>query len=65
MMIVGNKIDLVAERKVADSDGAALANELGAEFLTTSAKDGTNIQKLFEVAPTAVLKHKEQENSKI
>jgi hypothetical protein len=41
----------------------AFAQELGAEFVTTSAKDGTNIEKLFEMAPSAVLKHKAPQNS--
>jgi hypothetical protein len=44
-------------------DDKAFANQLGAEFLITSAKDGTNIEKLFELAPAAVLKHKSQQNS--
>lgn len=47
IMIVANKCDRV-DRCVSTQEGMALANELGAEFIETSAKTGENINQAFE-----------------
>uniref|UniRef100_A0A6B2LKF3 Uncharacterized protein n=1 Tax=Arcella intermedia TaxID=1963864 RepID=A0A6B2LKF3_9EUKA len=48
IIIVGNKIDLAAERVVSKESGEELANQLGCAFLETSAKTPTNVTELFE-----------------
>jgi small GTP-binding protein len=45
--IVGNKVDLESERKVAGSDGQRLAKKMGAEFFETSALSGSNVETMF------------------
>jgi small GTP-binding protein len=47
-IVIGNKIDLKNERVVNDKEGIGMARQLGAEFLETSAKDGVNIETIFE-----------------
>ena len=47
VVLVGNKTDLEEKRAVAQDEGQALANELGSQFVETSAKAGKNIKALF------------------
>lgn len=47
IMIIANKCDC-AYRSVSTQEGIALANELGAEFIETSAKTGENIHQAFD-----------------
>jgi len=47
-ILVGNKCDLVSERKVSFEDAKELADELGVTFLETSAKNATNVEVAFE-----------------
>lgn len=47
-VLVGNKCDLPSQdRQVSTEEGRALAQELGCEFLETSAKIGTNVPEVF------------------
>ena len=46
--LVANKIDLENERKVEREEGENLAKELGLPFMEVSAKDGINIDEIFE-----------------
>lgn len=47
--LAGNKIDLEAERVVSYEEGKNVADKFGnCIFFETSAKDGTNIDKLFD-----------------
>ncbi|TFF98989.1 MAG: GTP-binding protein [Promethearchaeota archaeon] len=48
--LVGNKSDLKKKRKISKNDALNLAEELGLEYLETSALTGKNIQKLFKSA---------------
>lgn len=50
--LVGNKIDL--ERRISNGEGAKKANEYNYEFQETSAKEGINVQELFESLLTKV-----------
>jgi GTPase KRas protein len=43
MILVGNKCDRYAERKVSITDGEALARGLGCEFVETSVKKDINM----------------------
>eukprot|EP00826_Nyctotherus_ovalis_P055101 TRINITY_DN7295_c0_g1_i9.p2 TRINITY_DN7295_c0_g1~~TRINITY_DN7295_c0_g1_i9.p2 ORF type:complete len:218 (-),score=83.25 TRINITY_DN7295_c0_g1_i9:79-732(-) len=47
LMIVGNKVDLEDKRQVSKEEGEKLAQELGLMFFETSAKEGTNVNELF------------------
>ncbi|KAK9449406.1 small GTPase superfamily [Limtongia smithiae] len=49
MIIVGNKSDLGAQRKVTTEEGQALANEFHCQFIETSARHNANIAKVFEL----------------
>ncbi|MCJ1245334.1 hypothetical protein MMC30_002538 [Trapelia coarctata] len=47
VMLLGNQGDRVTEREVSTQEGAALARELGCEFMECSAKASVNIEKGF------------------
>jgi small GTP-binding protein len=47
MILIGNKADLVNERRVTKEDSDDLAARLECTHLETSAKDGTNVEKMF------------------
>ncbi|ODV89962.1 hypothetical protein CANCADRAFT_98731 [Tortispora caseinolytica NRRL Y-17796] len=65
IMLVGNKTDLADKRQVTLEQGEALAKELNASFMETSAKAGYNVKTLFtkiaEMLPG--LENNDQENS--
>jgi Ras-related protein Rab-1A len=45
--LVGNKSDLTSKRAVTFDQGKEFADSLGIEFLETSAKNATNVEKAF------------------
>lgn len=47
-IVIGNKIDLKSERRVSGEEGQGMSQQLEAEFIETSAKDGLNIEPVFE-----------------
>ncbi|KAJ7758428.1 ras protein [Mycena olivaceomarginata] len=47
LMLVGNKADMADEREVSKEEGAALARQLGCEFVETSAKTAQNVEQVF------------------
>lgn len=47
IILVGNKSDMEAERKVAWATGRALAEKYGTKFVEVSARTGHNINELF------------------
>lgn len=47
--MVGNKVDLEGERKVNKEVAKNFAKENNLLFLETSAKNGTNIEKIFQM----------------
>ncbi|KAI0990629.1 hypothetical protein GJ496_008571 [Pomphorhynchus laevis] len=47
VVLVGNKTDLAETRVISTEDGQKRANELGAIFIETSAKNGSNVKSLF------------------
>ena len=47
-MIVGNKSDVGAKRKVSEQQGQKLAQELKCGWVETSARNNTNVNKAFE-----------------
>ena len=48
MAIVGNKCDLYEEEAVTEEEARQLAKEQNAIYMNVSAKEGTNINKLFD-----------------
>lgn len=54
VIIVGNKTDLSDARQVTIEEGEALAKELGALFIETSAKVGYNVSALFRKVATTL-----------
>lgn len=47
VMLVGNKSDKIMDREVSSQEGAALARELGCDFVEASAKGCVNVEKAF------------------
>ncbi|CAM9003488.1 unnamed protein product [Rhodiola kirilowii] len=47
-MLVGNKVDIDAERAVSRDEGIALAKELGCLFLECSARTRENVEQCFQ-----------------
>jgi len=58
-ILVGNKIDLANQgnREVGKQDGESFKNELNSNlYFETSAKDGNQIEKVFENITLSILK---------
>jgi Ras-related protein Rab-1A len=53
-LLVGNKCDLVSERKVSTEDAKEFADQLNLNFLETSAKDSTNVEDAFTKMAIAI-----------
>lgn len=49
VIIVGNKIDITAERKVTYEEAIELANEFDIEFIEISVKENKNVDKIFNM----------------
>jgi Fe2+ transport system protein B len=47
LVMIGNKCDLEAERKVSTDEGHSLAKSFGCPFFETSAKSRTNVDEAF------------------
>ncbi|MFX1564316.1 MAG: Rab family GTPase [Promethearchaeota archaeon] len=47
-LVIGNKSDLNDKMAVESEEGKGMGKQLGASFLETSAKDGSNIDEVFE-----------------
>jgi Ras-related protein Rab-5C len=63
--VVGNKLDLENERKVALQDGMRLAEDYKAKYMETSAKSGQNVGQLFEDIADALLQNKRPGDSPV
>ena len=53
--LVGNKTDLSDKRVVSTQDGKNFAEQNGLLFFETSAKDGSNIEELFQKATVEIV----------
>ena len=57
MVLVGNKLDLANERQISTGEGQELADKYGMLFFETSAKDGTNVDKIFNESADNIAKN--------
>ncbi len=57
MILIGNKSDIEAKREVEYQNGKQMADLLNIEFMETSAKDNTNIDKIFINLITTIIKN--------
>jgi GTPase SAR1 family protein len=55
-ILVGNKCDMEAERKVTKEQGKDFADQYGMKFFETSAKDSTNVAEAFVTMTKEVIK---------
>ena len=70
IFIIGNKCDLIKNRKVTFEQGESKAKEYGADFIETSALSGKNIEEAFEIMMKKVIikeleKNDTEDNKKI
>ena len=63
IVLVGNKVDLVDDRKVSTEKGQQLANDFGCAFIETSAKTRYNIDAAFELMVQQVQKARSTNNN--
>ena len=56
MILVGNKCDIEKERKIKKDDGKAYAKKKQIKFFEVSAKEGTNVNEVFEDLVKDILK---------
>ena len=61
---VGNKCDLTTKRKVFGQTGREMADKYEAKFMEVSAKNGLNIDKLFDSIIKDIIKRDEKSSSK-
>jgi len=59
-VLVGNKCDMVNERKVTTKEAQEFADQLNLEFLETSAKNATNVEEAFSKMANSIKEKLEQ-----
>eukprot|EP00824_Muranothrix_gubernata_P025562 TRINITY_DN8316_c0_g4_i1.p1 TRINITY_DN8316_c0_g4~~TRINITY_DN8316_c0_g4_i1.p1 ORF type:complete len:271 (+),score=62.45 TRINITY_DN8316_c0_g4_i1:281-1093(+) len=65
ILVVGNKADLKAERKVAEEEGRNLAASFqAADYIETSAKTGQNVPEMFKRILREILKNEKSAKKK-
>ena len=57
-ILVGNKCDLSEQRQVSFNEGQELANKYNIKFIETSAKNGTNVNELFQFIANEIYQSK-------
>jgi len=57
-ILVGNMTDEEKEREVTIKKGQQLADKLGIEFIETSVKNNSNVEKVFEILVGSIFKAK-------
>jgi len=55
MILVGNKCDIIEERQVKKDEGKEYAKKKNMKFYEVSAKDGTNVNKVFDTLVKDIL----------
>lgn len=62
-MLVGNKCDKTTEREVSREEGIQMARNFGCDFLETSARTPTNVERLFMTLVRLLRQSKEAEQA--
>ncbi|WP_298402880.1 Rab family GTPase [uncultured Chloroflexus sp.] len=58
LVIAANKADLTEQRRIADDDIAAVATNLSADWLCTSARTGAGVNEAFQVLGRQIVQQK-------
>ena len=65
ILVVGNKLDLIEQRSVEKSQAINYCRENGGyKYIEASAKDGTNVLKIFEELTFDLVKKHQKEKEK-
>ncbi|KAK9470408.1 ras family protein [Dipodascopsis tothii] len=54
LVLIGNKLDCMADREVSQQEGQDMARRLGCEYLEVSAKGNLNIERAFHLVVRAI-----------
>jgi len=63
-VLVGNKCDMVNDRKVTTKEAQEFANQLNLELLETSAKSATNVEEGFSKMANSMRRKDKKKNNK-
>jgi len=63
-ILIGNKCDEESDRKVSFEEGKKKAEELGINFIETSAKVGTNVENAFHMMSAELIGKREQQGAR-
>ncbi|MHA1669884.1 MAG: Rab family GTPase [Promethearchaeota archaeon] len=55
LLLIGNKNDLKDKNQISDKEATEFAKEFGMEFISTSAKTGTNVEEAFNKMVKTIL----------
>mgnify|MGYP001304311310 CR=1 FL=1 len=64
LLVVGNKTDLESARQVPTEDGLDFATKIGANYIETSAKNGSNVDEMLQTAASIGVGMNSQDPSK-
>ena len=62
IILIGNKIDLINDRKITQEEGQEAANTYNIKYFETSAKDDTGIKEAIRTIINDILENKKDEN---
>ena len=62
IILIGNKIDLINDRKITQEEGQEVANTYNIKYFETSAKDDTGIKEAIRTIINDILESKKDEN---
>ena len=62
IILIGNKIDLINDRKITQEKGQEVANTYNIKYFETSAKDDTGIKEAIRTIINDILESKNDEN---
>ncbi|MBS7287973.1 MAG: GTP-binding protein [Candidatus Freyarchaeota archaeon] len=65
IILVGNKIDLLSERKVKHEEGVHLAEKLGAPYFESSAKTNEKVYDVFVFLASLIFKYSVKKGSEL
>ena len=54
IIVTGNKLDLESKRQVSQADAKKFCDEFKLQYVETSATDGKNVKKLFEIITSSL-----------